>query len=280
MSSTLTAQATANSQSATDTRRSNGLLTATGIAFDVPLDHGDDFNSSEDPVAELFVANADGTDARQIAGLAANALGTLDFEWSPDGSRIAYVTPGGPALRVANADGTGAQRVVDSLFLVRSGPPPHNRIVQWSPDSSRIAACNQDGTLSIITASTGDTVQVGENWPDWARLCEAGDDVWGTWVQWSPDSNKIAVATSALGGLCVISTDGSSLGFEGYDMLLGDSCFGDAQETGILAAWSSDSSSIAIAAASTYIAHIDSTGGTYQVHLFPRLGGSRFFQIN
>ena len=244
------------------------------IAFTVPLDHGDDFNLSEDLEAELFIANADGTDARQIAGLAGNFVETLDFEWSPDGSRIAYVTPGGPALRVANADGTGAQRVVDSLFgVLRS----QESTVQWSPDSSRIAACNQDGTLSIITASTGDavqvdTVQVSENWT--GLPCDRAE-FWGTWVQWSPDSNRIAVATNALGVLCVISADGSSLGFEGYDISDGASCAGGGQETGFLAAWSSDSSSIAIAGGSTFIAHIDSTGGTYQVHDFPMLGGSR-----
>ena len=241
------------------------------IAFAVPLDLGDDFNYLEDPVSELFIANADGTDARQIAGLAASVSDTpLDFEWSPDGSRIAYVTPGGPALRVANADGTGAQRVVDSLF----GGMPFivGRIVQWSPDSSRIAACNLDGTLSVITASTGDTVQVSEIRTGFP--CNP-DDYGGTWVQWSPDSNKIAVATGSFGVLCVISADGSILGFEGYDIPDTKQCASGGQEDGNLAAWSSDSSSIAIAGTSTYIAHIDSTGGTYQLHDIPRLGGSR-----
>jgi Tol biopolymer transport system component len=82
-------------------------------------------------LAGLWVANADGSDERQLT--------TTGYDyyarWSPDGARIAFQTEplfGSPSRRIGVVDATGANRRVLTEGLIDERPI-------WSPDSRRIA---------------------------------------------------------------------------------------------------------------------------------------------
>jgi TolB protein len=71
----------------------------------------------------LATANPDGTDKRVLAPSGFRP------DWSPDGTRVAYLD--GPTIYVVNADGTGSVPVFEHSDGVRA--------VAWSPDGLQIA---------------------------------------------------------------------------------------------------------------------------------------------
>jgi Tol biopolymer transport system component len=83
----------------------------------------------------IYVMNADGSDQHQLT--ASDAVWNESRPvWSPDGTRIAYVSArdfpvDNIELYVMNADGTGAMRITRS--------PKRDDWPTWSPDGSRLA---------------------------------------------------------------------------------------------------------------------------------------------
>src|SRR4029079_12254264 len=74
--------------------------------------------------AQLWVSDADGSDARSISGDIA-PTGNWGFTWSPDSGRIAYASDAGgghSALYVAAADGSGVRRITKDDGADRSYP--------------------------------------------------------------------------------------------------------------------------------------------------------------
>ena len=97
-----------------------------------------------EPDSELYISEADGTGR---AGLTAG-LGTgWHWAWSPDGSRVAFISDDGGVnkLYVRALDGTGP-------FVVADGVEQGDGWA-WSPDSTRIAYVSlQDGDTDIYVA--------------------------------------------------------------------------------------------------------------------------------
>ena len=80
---------------------------------------------------DIFVINPDGTG---LVNLTHDALTDLRPTWSPDGTKIAFITldGGNCYLRVVNADGTGLRRVMND-HVEYTAP------IAWSPDSRALA---------------------------------------------------------------------------------------------------------------------------------------------
>jgi Tol biopolymer transport system component len=97
---------------------------------------------------ELWAADTNGDVNVQLAtGLAADARAT----WSPDGSRLAYVTEQGGAADLWVLDLTsGATTQLTQSDLTETDPA-------WSPDGTRIAFAQQaEGNLDIYTLAVDD----------------------------------------------------------------------------------------------------------------------------
>ncbi|MCT8661621.1 Tol-Pal system beta propeller repeat protein TolB [Glaesserella parasuis] len=131
---------------------------------------------------ELRVSDYDGFNAFTIVK---SKEPLMSPEWSPDGSKLAYVTFKKKKTQVVVHDiRSGARKVIGSLR-------GHNGAPSFSPDGSRVAfASNQDGVLNIYVTGVGggSPRQLTSN---------AGNN---TEPSWSPDGGYI-LFTSDRGGL-------------------------------------------------------------------------------
>jgi dipeptidyl aminopeptidase/acylaminoacyl peptidase len=141
--------------------------------------------------------------------------------WSPDGRRLAFVSDqdGEAGIYVLNLDGSN----VVPIAIQICGRPT------WSPDSTRIAfAC-------VVGTSNSDICAIHSDGTGLVRLTV--DPSWDGEPAWSPEGDRIAFVTTRYGGvhLALLNTDGS-----------GVSQLGGVQ--GTEPAWSSDGRYIAATA--------------------------------
>jgi dipeptidyl aminopeptidase/acylaminoacyl peptidase len=109
-------------------------------------------------LGELWVAQVSG-DPEQIAAQAST------FAWSPDGSALAFVSPGKLGIR---RGASGLRLSIDAL-----------QAIAWSPDGKRVAArtsASAGGKLFIVDAASGDLREIAPGTSDFAF---AGDGTLG-----------------------------------------------------------------------------------------------------
>jgi Tol biopolymer transport system component len=185
--------------------------------------------------SEIFMMRPDGTDRRQLTH---NTILDNDPDWSPDGSKIVYISavdslPGATARRrdvfVMNVDGSGSHR----LFRAVDGPgAAHPR---WSPDGTRISfdsflpslgfqpfVMNADGSnVKLVRAMPGENFSL--EWsPDGTRFLfltnRAPRLVWTLYLMPVDGSSEQQISgngacTSNLGRTAQWSPDGSSIAY-------------------------------------------------------------------
>ncbi|HET7240573.1 MAG TPA: hypothetical protein VFI77_05410, partial [Gemmatimonadales bacterium] len=141
----------------------------------------------------LRIINADGTGSVRLTTGAA-----FQPAWSPDGTRIAFVTLEGKDLFVINPDGTGEMNLTQGLSE-NDGPA-------WSPDGSRIAfgttpPSGSDTEIAVINRDgSGQVILTSPPGFDFQPV-------------WSPDGTKIVFTRSELSGdseIYVMNADGSN----------------------------------------------------------------------
>jgi Tol biopolymer transport system component len=138
---------------------------------------------------DIFVANADGSGARNVTRDAALSSGPA---WSPDGRQLAYTASTQGAARIILVNRSGSNRRVLNLRTpgILSQPA-------WAPDGRQLAV-----------TSTSPTPQGREVWValidgSGSRLLASG----ATEPAWSPDGLRIAYTGAA--GIVVVNSDGS-----------------------------------------------------------------------
>lgn len=245
------------------------------------------FTSDRTGVTHLYRIRDDGSDLRDLTP-SREVLGGGD--WSPDGSRIVFATPGG--LFVMNADGSAAA----SLGVEGTAP-------RWSPDGERILF-NAAGMITVVRADGTDLRPItpggGAAWsPDGTRIafarvdrsrCVADlfcpSDLWDMAVDgseqtrlvsaanasdmlgsptWSPDGTRIAYTRSC----CFLGPSASGL----YVVAVGERLAQRISSTSVRGGpvWSPDGRAIAVAAGnpdgSTNLVLLPATGGSSGVVL-------------
>ena len=157
----------------------------TKIAF---VDHVPEHPGGEDRMGNIWIIDADGTDARQLTDTHETES---DPDWSPDGTQIAYTRAfddeGLYGVWVMNADGSGQRKLANEPFNALDP--------SWSPEGTRIAFsrdAHDDADrfytdIFVMNADgSGVTNLTNTDWPHEYQPV------------WSPDGTKIAFATGKL----------------------------------------------------------------------------------
>ena len=148
---------------------------------------------------EIYTANPDGSAVRRVTRTrGANFLG----DWSPDGTRIVYVSTSGgdQAIWIADADGANATQ------LTPDDPNSDPLWPRFTPDGRRIlfvdcegfdcdggiGSVRPDGThLHMVTPNSGDSYNLADLSPDGSRLA---------YMRWHVGGVKMAIYVSDADG--------------------------------------------------------------------------------
>jgi TolB protein len=125
----------------------------------------------------IFMMKASGSGLKQITSWQKDSLADK-IDWSPDGARIAFSSPGIGDRRGVSAnvftvrpDGTGLTKLTNSR-----GGKTHNGLDSWSPDGKKVAfVSNRTGTFEIYSMSAN-----GSGVTQVTRGPEAHHASWGT----------------------------------------------------------------------------------------------------
>jgi serine/threonine protein kinase/Tol biopolymer transport system component len=144
-------------------------------------------------IPQIWLMDAAGNVIRQITN---EPEGACQPDWSPDGSRLVYVSPcrqkqdtySGSSLYIINADGTGKLALPTSLG--------GNFEPAWSPDGKRIAFTSlRDGynEIYMINLDTNQTIRLTKS------AASIAGAIYARMPAWNPFGSQIAFVLKRLG---------------------------------------------------------------------------------
>ena len=145
---------------------------------------------------EIYTMEADGSNVQRLTN---NPGFDLSPKWSPDGSRIAFVSirDNNVGIYVMNADGSNQTRLTNN--------PGGDESPEWSPDGTRIVFTSNRG------GDNRDIYVINADGSNQTRLTNSpGID--GS-PRWSPDGTRIVfhrISSSVPGDIYVMNADGSN----------------------------------------------------------------------
>ena len=154
------------------------------------------FESTRDGHLQIYAMNDDGTGQVNLTNSPAN---DMSASWSPDGSRIAFVSdrdhmhePTGAEweIYVMNADGSGVTRLTNNRV--------NDMSPVWSPDGSRIVFSSHNDNIYVMNTDGSRNTQLTDN------------DSWGP--SWTPDGTHIVFGSYREGEYktYIMNADGTS----------------------------------------------------------------------
>ena len=147
-----------------------------------PSDLSDSVTASE--------AEPEQMNERQAIQLTNNGYNDGYALWSPDGSRIAFLSDGDgdynfDLATIMNADGTNVQQIIGNLLGEVNHYYPY---ISWSPDSSRILLFPRHRDSDFLEWNS-EIVVVKADSLAFTRLADS--DIFGGGASWSPDGTRI-----------------------------------------------------------------------------------------
>ena len=132
---------------------------------------------------EIYAMTADGSGAQRLT---TNPAPDRDPQWSPDGTKIAWVSArdGNLEIYVMNADGTGQARLTTNA-VSDYGPT-------WSPDGSKIAFSREDPAMNTTSIWAMNADGTG---PAVLAPADSGNSNYVD-PDWAPDGSKIVFVVS------------------------------------------------------------------------------------
>jgi TolB protein len=156
-----------------------------------------DQTTSDADVDQVYVANADGSGARQVSKCQApKCAGLWEPAWSPDGRQLAIASsagfhPGAPSDRFGIAIINLAKRTVRSV-VDHDFPTGQDHFPRWSPDGRQLVFWRDregKGDMAVFVVNVdGSGLRQLTDWD-----MRAGD------ADWSPDGKRIVFGTQPLG---------------------------------------------------------------------------------
>jgi serine/threonine protein kinase len=160
------------------------------------------FASITENAAQIFLTNPEGTTLRQLTH---DLNGACNFDWSPDGSQIVYVSPCAEKASQYPTSGLYVLDIEKDTTSLLFSSPAGDFEPAWSPDGTKIAFTSmRDGSMQIYVYTKSDATVT--------RLTLPGNNIQSRYPAWSPDGTKIAYTVRRLGLLqiWVMDADGGN----------------------------------------------------------------------